>query len=135
MAQEIWLEDKSIVRSSIPIPWINVYGLPAKTVAFGFNPVKSNGHGGSNVTVVDVLLVILNVILRLRTESVLPPRLCDHIGIGKAAILIGMPTVNGEASATVIVLLPLVAPAIIGTVGTGGGHCALPKRNMALELP
>jgi len=83
------------------------------------------------VTVVDVLLIILNVIRRLRVESENPPRLCDHIGIGEAAILIGMPTVKDEASATVIVLLPLVAPEVIGTVGIGGGHCALPKRNAA----
>ena len=87
------------------------------------------------MTVVDVLLIILNVIRRLRTESASPPRLCDHIGIGEAAMLISMPTVKNEASATVIVLLPLVAPEVIGMVGTGGGHSELPKRNIDDWLP
>jgi hypothetical protein len=50
-------------------------------------------------------------------------------------MLIGIPTVKDEVSATVIVLLPLIAPEVMGTVGTGGGHSALPKSNTDDEPP
>src|SRR3954468_20827895 len=123
----------SNVRLSIPTPCM--YGVRS-TSAVGCSPLKSNGQGGSNVTVVAVLLRTFRYTRIERNESGKPPRFCAQTGNGFGAIAIGAPTTNLVVLATVIVLLPLVAPDVMeiqfAGSSSGGGHVASPAVKIGL---
>src|SRR3954463_253689 len=125
----------SNVRLSIPTPCM--YGVRS-TSAVGCSALKSNGQGGSNVTVVAVLLRTFKYTRIERSVSPKPARLCAQTGNGLGAIAIGAPTTNFVESPTVMVLLPLIAPEVMAIqfVGSssGGGHGASPAVKIGLLL-
>ena len=94
-------------------------------MAIGFIPLKSNGHGGSNLIVVAVLLRTLNMPPMFLSVSGNPPKLCAHVGVA-GLILKSMSGAKADVSETVITLLPLVAPAVMAGPVEGGGHGITP---------
>src|SRR5262249_23030472 len=129
------LLDMSKVRLSIPTPCTKAV---LSTSATGLIPLKSNGNGGSKVTVVEVLLRILKYTLMERHVSGKPPKLCAQLGRTFGAIASGAPITKAVVLATVMVLLPFVAPEMTGTqlrsFLSRGGHVVSPTVKVGLLL-
>ena len=94
--------------------------------AIGFIPLKSNGHGGSKVIVVAVLLRTLNTPPMFLIVSGKPPKLCAHVGVA-GRIEKSLFTAKFDVLETVMALLPLVAPAVIDGPLSGGGQGDKPR--------
>ena len=99
----------------------------------GLIPLKSNGHGGSKVIVVAVLLRTLNTPPMFLFVSGNPPKLCAHVGVA-GEILKSMSGAKSNVSETVITLLPFVAPAVMAGPVEGGGHGINPLLYIGLSI-
>src|SRR5215475_10958050 len=101
--------------------------------ATGFIPLKSNGHGGSKVIVVAVLLRTLKKPPMFLIVSGKPPRLCAHVGVS-GLILKSMSGAKSDVLETAMVLLPLVAPAVMDGPLSGGGQGDKPRLEIGVTL-
>src|SRR5262249_51721276 len=129
------LLDMSKVRLSIPTPCTKAV---LSTSATGLIPLKSNGHGGSKVTVVEVLLRILKYTLMKRHVFGKPPKLCAQLRRTFGATTSGAPLTKTFVLATARVLLPFIALVLLGTQlledCSGGGHVVSPTVKIGLLL-